>query len=466
MPADPVQLLAGDVGRVDQVVTVLEERLLEELLDRVADQPALRMPVNEPRAGLLMDAEDPELAPQPPVVPAPRLLEPLEVLLEVLLREPRSAVDALQHLPALVPAPVRARGGQQLEVLEVPRRWQVRAPAQVHEGTVPVDRDDLVLAELLEALQLQRIVREEFACLLLGDDLALERIVAADHLLHPLLDLGELIGRERLGHVEVVVEAVLDRRAEADLRLRTHLPHRRGEDVCRGVPEDVERLGVLLRDDLHLRIVLDRPAQVHDPTIDLRDQRRLGEPRADPLRHLPRRRAPGHLEFLAVRKSDPDQIRRCVHSLGSILSSTTGALILREGRSVASAKNERPLDLREAVRSSPDCDRRVTGRMHTHRPSARRGSSSHPSRFAGSPSSSRPSISDMQIYPRVRRRVNGGKKQKGAGAEAPAPGSDGAADQYMPPMPPGIDGDFSSSGFSTTTHSVVRSRLAMEAAFW
>src|SRR6267154_2599736 len=40
-------------------------------------------------------------------------------------------------------------------------------------------------------------------------------------------------------------------------------------------------------------------------------------------------------------------------------------------------------------------------------------------------------------------------------------------DQYIPPMPPppGIGGIFSFSFFSTTTHSVVRSSPAMDAAF-
>ena len=42
-----------------------------------------------------------------------------------------------------------------------------------------------------------------------------------------------------------------------------------------------------------------------------------------------------------------------------------------------------------------------------------------------------------------------------------------ALPQYIPPMPPpGIDGAFSGSFFSTTTASVVSRRLAMDAAFW
>jgi len=58
---------------------------------------------------------------------------------------------------------------------------------------------------------------------------------------------------------------------------------------------------------------------------------------------------------------------------------------------------------------------------------------------------------------------------RGAGAGSPLPlpsPRPSPSAQYIPPMPPGIDGDFSGSFFSTTTASVVSSRLAMDAAFW
>jgi hypothetical protein len=66
--------------------------------------------------------------------------------------------------------------------------------------------------------------------------------------------------------------------------------------------------------------------------------------------------------------------------------------------------------------------------------------------------------------------------QKGKGGRAPnAPGQSfpGAltlldrADQYIPPMPPpGAASAGFSSFLSTTTHSVVRSKPAIDAAFW
>ena len=93
-----------------------------------------------------------------------RFLDAMQVRVEFLLLEERRGVDALQHLPLLVAAPVRAGDGQQLEVLEVRRVRHVRAATQVDERPVRVRRDDLVAAlEVVETLQLERIVGEALA---------------------------------------------------------------------------------------------------------------------------------------------------------------------------------------------------------------------------------------------------------------------------------------------------------------
>ncbi len=64
---------------------------------------------------------------------------------------------------------------------------------------------------------------------------------------HALLDGGEILGREGPLVREVVVEAVLDHRADGDLRFGKELLHRVGEQVRRGVADDVQALGVACR---------------------------------------------------------------------------------------------------------------------------------------------------------------------------------------------------------------------------
>ena len=70
-----------------------------------------------------------------------------------------------------------------------------------------------------DQLELVRLVGEFGAGLVLGDDPAHETLALADDALHLLLDGLEVLGGERLLDVEVVVEAVGDGRADAELRL-------------------------------------------------------------------------------------------------------------------------------------------------------------------------------------------------------------------------------------------------------
>jgi hypothetical protein len=85
-----------------------------------------------------------------------------QVLLQLVLAGPGRAVDALQHLVAVVAAPVGAGHLHQLEVLQPAGAGHVRAAAQVLEAALAVQRhvlagrdagDDLGLVQLAQALK-------------------------------------------------------------------------------------------------------------------------------------------------------------------------------------------------------------------------------------------------------------------------------------------------------------------------
>src|SRR5689334_11358180 len=90
------------------------------------------------------------------------LLDAEEIRVEVLLFPPRGAVDALQLLTLLVATPVRRGDGGQLCRLHVRCIRYVRAATQIDEGPVGVGRDDLIVTELAQSLQLERIVNKDF----------------------------------------------------------------------------------------------------------------------------------------------------------------------------------------------------------------------------------------------------------------------------------------------------------------
>ena len=142
------------VARLLPELDVVEDRRLHLAVAAraVLLAPELREPVPDHHPGgrpegapgrELGEEEEPELAPELAVVARARLLEALEMLLELGLREERGPVDAREHGARGVPAPVGAGDGLQLERADGCRRRRVRAAAEVGEGAVGVERDRL-----------------------------------------------------------------------------------------------------------------------------------------------------------------------------------------------------------------------------------------------------------------------------------------------------------------------------------
>ena len=131
-------------------------------------------------------------------------------------------------------------------------------------------RDDLglvVLADVLEMLD-GGIARQHAA---------VHFEVAARDLGHALLDGREVIARKRRLVGEIVIKAVLDHRPDGHLRAREELLNRIGEQVGGGVPDDLETVGVLVRDDAHRGVMIEGRRGVDQAAVHLAGQRRLGE---------------------------------------------------------------------------------------------------------------------------------------------------------------------------------------------
>src|SRR3954468_21288487 len=159
-----------------------------------------------------------ELRPQAAVIALLRLLDPLEVRVEVGLGVERGAVDPGELRVLLVAAPVRACEAGQLQGLDRLRVLQVRAAAEIGEGALRVEADRAF--GRVDELDLVRLVLlpEELAGALGVDFLAVPRAALGELLANLLLDLRERFLADRLRELEVVVEAVLDRRTDRDLR--------------------------------------------------------------------------------------------------------------------------------------------------------------------------------------------------------------------------------------------------------
>jgi hypothetical protein len=233
------QLLADQARGANLGEASLAPYLARPVLERAPQCHAPRVEERR-RRRLGMEGEQVELAAQLAVVPLPGLLDAPQMPIQLLLRLPGRAVDALQHRPRLVAPPVGARGVEQLEGAEILRRREVASPAQVLEASVPVERDrrplrfgqvldDLDLEGLALALEaLYRLITRQVCRVLEGQ-------VGGLLLAHLCLDLLEVGRRQWSRKVEVVVEAILDRRTDAQPGLRKELNHGGGHHVRRAV---------------------------------------------------------------------------------------------------------------------------------------------------------------------------------------------------------------------------------------
>ena len=119
----------------------------------------------------------------------------------------------------------------------------MRARAQVDELAVLVERDLLALGDVGEPAELVALLAagpDDLGGLLAGDLPADERLVLVGDLLHLGLDPREVLGRQLVVEVDVVVEPGVGRRADVELGIGKDAEERGRQDVGRRVAEFFE----------------------------------------------------------------------------------------------------------------------------------------------------------------------------------------------------------------------------------
>ncbi len=198
----------------------------QALADRVVDMEKLQIPA--------------ELA----VIAQFRLFELCEVGVELGLRRERGAVDPLKLDVVLVPAVIRAGDVEQLERAGGGGGLHVRAGAQVDELAVLIERDCLAFGNVGKAADFVAFLP---AALDQRDGLVARDFAAGEHLAfrgdlaHLLLDAREILGREFMLQVDVVVEARVGRRPDVEFRVGEDAEQRRGQHVRTRMTEFLQR---------------------------------------------------------------------------------------------------------------------------------------------------------------------------------------------------------------------------------
>ena len=124
------------------------------------------------------------------------------------------------------------------------------APAQVIEVAVTAKRQPLAFRNPVDDLLLIWIIRDQLARLGAVDLPLDERLVRLDRFPHEHLDAFEVRGGERFSDVEVVVEAVVCRRADRKLCFGEEFEYRFGQDVGRRVPHAAKQIGLFFGSEI------------------------------------------------------------------------------------------------------------------------------------------------------------------------------------------------------------------------
>ena len=293
------EFAAQNHRRLDLLIAGLAVDLAPVVFQQIAQDHALGEEEGEAGA-LVKDVEQVELAAQLAVVALLGLLKALHIGVQILAAGEGRAVDALQHLVFLVAAPVRAGDGHQFEGLDAPRGGQMRAGAQVGETLLPVEGDNAVLGQVVDEFHLVRLVLHQFQRLFAGQLEALQFGVLLDDAAHFLFHVLEEFGREGLVHIKVVVKAVVDGRADGQLRLRAQGLDRLRQHMAGGVAQRPAAVGVVKGDKFHFAVARQRLHQRDKLAIVARHQRFLFYFLGQLFQHVQRARALGKFHFLTV----------------------------------------------------------------------------------------------------------------------------------------------------------------------
>ena len=264
-------------------IAVLLQLGADKILQPAVNGPAVVVPEYHSRS-LFLDVEEIKLLAELSVVALCGLGEHVDVLVKLLLVRPCGSVDALQHLVLGIAAPVRAGGLGKLEMLAEPHVGHMRAAAHVDVLEVVIESRMIIPADvLLEDLHLVGFIAglEDIVGLLPGNLFLYDVVFLGSELVHALLKVLQLLVGERVINVDIIIEAVLDHRADCHLGIGIKLLEGMPEQMGTGVADNLHAFLVLRGDDGEGCVALNRIAGIAQLSVHLSCNAGLCKPGAD-----------------------------------------------------------------------------------------------------------------------------------------------------------------------------------------
>ncbi len=252
MAAGEVHVFAGEVGGAHALVAGCEFGFFRELFEFLDEDGSVGKPEGEARPDIFVEGEEFEFAAQLAVVTFARLFEKGEVGLQFGFVFESGAVDALELRIAFVALVIGAGHMGEAECADVASAHDMGSGAEVQKVTVSEQGDLFVVGDVLDDVGFEAIgcgpfgeggqtaLLGEFEGFVAGDDEFFEGMVCFDFEAHLLLDLGEVLRRDAVGQIDVVVEAVFHGGTGGELGFGPDFEDGGGEDVGGGVAEPLQ----------------------------------------------------------------------------------------------------------------------------------------------------------------------------------------------------------------------------------
>ena len=155
----------------------------------------------------------------------------------------------------------------------------MRAAAEIEPFALFIDFEILVRRNRIDELHLEGLAMalEPGLGLVARPDFLGEGAVLGDDLGHFLFDRRKILRRERLGAIEIVIEAIFDHRTDRHLRAGIEALYRLSEHMRGVMADELERARILPIDELDLRIVFDGIGEIGELAVDGHGDAALGE---------------------------------------------------------------------------------------------------------------------------------------------------------------------------------------------
>ena len=147
----------------------------------------------------------------------------------------------------------------------------MRPAAEVEPFALLINRDGLALGQVLNQLGFKLLAHfaEQLDRRVAVHDFALKFIIAVDDEGHLLFNRGEVIGRERLVPVEVIIEPVFNNGADCNLRAGEKLLHGFRQNMGRIMTDQFQPFWVFGCDEFDFRIRLNRQRRINQLSVQL-----------------------------------------------------------------------------------------------------------------------------------------------------------------------------------------------------